>query len=98
MFSFLRPTGSFAIAFALLAGGFAGCTTSAELSYGEYQFGPGYQTEQVHERRVHADTTQGFGSESCRSMATRQVNELGELVVRDAVVCDESAPADVFVP
>jgi hypothetical protein len=98
MFSSLRPIGPLAAALALLAGGLSGCATSADLSYSEYQFGPGYRTERVHERRLYADTDQGFGSESCQGVAGRQVNEFGELVVRDTVVCDDTALGDIDEP
>jgi hypothetical protein len=98
MFSSLRPIGPLAVALALLAGGLAGCTTSADLSYSEYQFGPGYQTERVQERRLYADTDQGFGSESCQGVARRHVNEFGELVARDTVVCDDAPPGYIDQP
>lgn len=83
------------VALSVLSGGLAGCTATADLSYGEYQFGPGYQTERVYERRVYGDTDQGLGSEACRGVVRRQIDAFGNLIVRDDRVCDENAPEPV---
>lgn len=82
---------------ALVAGALGGCTATADMAYGEYQFNPGYGTEQVYERRVYADTAQGLGSEECRTVVRRDVNRFGEVVRRERQVCD-TAPgyADEF--
>ncbi|HZH53958.1 MAG TPA: hypothetical protein VEZ16_19000 [Microvirga sp.] len=70
-----------------LAGLLAGCTATADLSYSEYRFRPGFQ-EQVYESRVYGDTSRGFGSEVCRTETRRDVNRLGEVIVRDVQICD----------
>jgi len=79
----------------LIAGALAGCTATADMSYGEYQFGPGYQAERVYERRIYADTGTGLGSEECRTVVRRHVNRYGEVIRRDTRVCDDAAPGDV---
>ena len=66
-----------------------GCTTSADVSYSRYRFGPGYESEQVYESRVYGDTEQGLGSVSCRVVSRRQVNPFGEISVGEETVCDE---------
>jgi hypothetical protein len=65
--------------------------TLRHLSYGEYQFGPGYQSERVYERRIYGDTSRGFGSETCQGVVGQQMNEFGEFDVGDSVTCDETA-------
>jgi hypothetical protein len=77
---------------AALAGALGGCAAEADLAYGEYRFGPGYQTERVYERRLYGSTTEGLGSEACRVVHRRSVNELGEVVVRRVRICDEAGP------
>lgn len=72
---------------AILAGLLAGCSAAADLSYGEYRFGPGYR-ERVYESRVYGDTSRGFGSEVCRTETRQDVNRFGGTVVRDVRVCD----------
>ncbi|MFC4173172.1 hypothetical protein ACFOYU_14060 [Microvirga sp. GCM10011540] len=84
------------IALVLTAGALGGCTATADVSYGEYQFGPGYEAERVYERRVYADTDRGFGSEECRGVARRGVDPYGNMVVTDMQVCDEAVPDPVF--
>lgn len=78
-----------AIALAILAGGLGGCTATADLSYSEYEFGPGFQTERVYESRVFGDTGRGFGSEACRTVVRRETNAFGEVFTREIYVCDE---------
>ena len=85
---------------AAIAGALGGCAAEADLAYGEYRYGPGYQTERLYERRVYGSTTEGLGSEACRLIHRRRVNEFGEVEVRRVRVCDETAepvppPADV---
>jgi hypothetical protein len=76
------------LVFVLLASVPAGCAATADLSYGEYQFGPGYGAEQVYESRLYGDTEQGFGSEVCQGSVRREANAFGEVVVRDDRFCD----------
>jgi hypothetical protein len=66
-----------------------GCMTSADVSYSEYRFGPGFETGRVYENRVYGDTRRGLGSESCQVVARRQINAFGEVSVREETVCDE---------
>lgn len=66
-----------------------GCTTSADVSYGEYRFGPGFETERVYESRIYGDTTQGLGTEPCQVVARRRINAFGEISVREETVCGE---------
>ena len=73
----------------ILGAALGGCTTSADVSYSQYRFGPGYETEQIHESRIYGDTAQGLESESCQVVARRQVNPFGEISVREETVCDE---------
>lgn len=73
---------------ALVAAALGGCTATADMAYGEYQFGPGYGAGQVYEQRVYADTAQGLGSEECRTVVRRHVNRFGEVVRRERQVCD----------
>ncbi|NIX76590.1 hypothetical protein [Microvirga terricola] len=76
------------IAPALFAGALGGCAASADFTYGEFQYGPGYQTERVYGRRVYGDTSQGLASEACRGAVRRHVNASGETVVTDNRACD----------
>jgi hypothetical protein len=73
----------------ILGAALGGCTTSADVSYSRYRFGPGYETEQIYESRIYGDTAQGLGSESCRVVAGRQINPFGEISVGEETVCDE---------
>ncbi|MEZ0171503.1 hypothetical protein [Microvirga sp. TS319] len=66
----------------------AGCSTSADVSYGSYQFGPGYQSGRVYESRVYGDTQQGFGAENCRTVMHRQADAFGRLSSAEETVCD----------
>lgn len=75
-----------------LVGVLAGCAATADLSYGEYRFGPGHQGERVYESRVYGDSSRGFGSESCRTVVRRDVTRFGEVTVRESRVCDGAAP------
>jgi len=84
----LRRTAVLAAGTILVGAVLGGCTATADMSYGEYQFDPAYGTEQVYERRVYADTAQGLGSEECRTVARRHVNRFGEVVRRERQVCD----------
>ncbi len=76
----------------LLAGVPAGCAATADLSYSEYQFGPGYGAERVYETRVYGDTEQGLGSEVCRGSVRRETNAFGDMIVRDDRSCDGIDP------
>ena len=80
------------LAAAVTVGALAGCTTAADMSYGEYRFGPGYQAERVYERRIYADTDEGLGSQECRTVVRRHVNRFGETVRRGTEVCDDAVP------
>lgn len=73
----------------VLSAALGGCTTSADVSYSRYRFGPGYETEQVYEGRIYGDTAEGVGSESCRVVARRQVSPFGEVSIGEETVCDE---------
>jgi hypothetical protein len=77
---------------ALIAATLGGCMATADMSYGEYQFSPGYGSERVYERRVYADTSQGLGTEECRTVVRRHMNRFGEVVRRERQVCD-AAPS-----
>ncbi|GEO19007.1 hypothetical protein [Microvirga aerophila] len=77
---------------ALLAGVPAGCAATADLSYSEYQFGPGYGAERVYESRVYGDTEQGLGSEVCWGSVRREMNAFGDMIVRDDRACDGIDP------
>jgi hypothetical protein len=77
---------------ALLAGVPAGCAATADLSYSEYQFGPGYGAERVYESRVYGDTEQGLGSEVCQGSVRREMNAFGDVIVRDDRACDRLDP------
>ena len=71
-----------------LSAGLAGCATSADVSYGEYSFGPGYEAGRVYENRVYGDTQQGFGSENCRTVLRREVDPYGRDSSVEETVCD----------
>jgi len=78
-----------AVAVAVLCGGLGGCTTTADFSYGEYQFGPGFATERVYESRIYGDAQRGIGREACRVTVQRQVDAFGEVSFREVTACDE---------
>ena len=82
------------LAAAVTVGALAGCTAAADMSYGEYRFGPGYQAERIYERRIYADTDAGLGSQECRTVVRRYVNRFGETVRRGTQVCDDAVPGD----
>lgn len=71
-----------------LGAGLAGCSTSADVSYGEYSFGPGYEAGRVYENRVYGDTEQGFGGENCRTVLRREVDAYGRASSVEETVCD----------
>lgn len=73
---------------AALAGGLGGCAASANLSYGEYHFGPDHRSERVYESRVFADSREGLGAQSCRSEARERVDAFGNVTVQDELICD----------
>lgn len=73
----------------LLMGGFAGCTTTADVTYSEYRFGPGFGTERTYESRVYGDSTRGLGSESCRTVVRSDFDWFGEASRREVTTCDE---------
>jgi hypothetical protein len=68
--------------------GLAGCSTSANVSYGEYRFGPGYETGRVYENSVYGDTQRGFGKENCRTVLRRTVDAFGRASSTEETVCD----------
>ena len=70
-----------------LGAALGGCTTSADVSYSQYRFGPGFEAEQAYENRIYTDTAEGVGGESCRVVARRQVNPFGEVSVGEEAVC-----------
>jgi len=85
-----RPLGrgfTFAVGMALAAG-LAGCSTSADVAYGTYQFGPGYETGHVYESRVYGDTQQGIGAENCRTVMRRGADASGRPRSYEETVCD----------
>ncbi len=77
-----------ALATLALAGGLSGCAATADVSYGEYQFGPGYETARGYQGRVYGDTQSGLGSQTCRVVVRRQVDPSGRTVSREETVCD----------
>jgi len=66
----------------------AACSTSADVMYGEYRFGPGYESGRVYENRIYADTSDGVGHENCRTVVRRQEEALGRLSSVEETVCD----------
>jgi hypothetical protein len=92
MFTVQSRARTMSLMFALLAGVPAGCAATADLSYGEYQFGPGYGVERVYESRVYGDTGQGLGSEVCQGSVRRETNAFGDVIVRDDRFCDGTDP------
>ena len=83
--NFSRPV----LILTFLTAALGGCTTSADVSYGEYRIGPDSETERVYGSRIYGDTTQGLGTESCQMVARRQINAFGEISVREETVCGE---------
>lgn len=77
----------FAVVPAVVASALGGCAASADLTYGEYRFGPGYGTERVYESRIYGDTAQGLGSESCRTVTRSEIDEYGRAVMRERRIC-----------
>jgi len=86
------PACSFVRALAVLACAamLGGCAASADVSYGEYRFGPGYGTEHAYESRVYGSTAQGLGSETCRTVAQSEPDEFGRSIVRERRVCERA--------
>lgn len=68
--------------------GLAGCSTSADVSYGTYRSGPGYEAEHVYESRVYGDTQRGFGRENCRTVVRRETDAYGRPSSVEESVCD----------
>jgi hypothetical protein len=68
--------------------GLAACSTSADVAYGTYSFGPGYQSGQVYESRVYGDPQRGVGAESCRTIVRREADEFGRLSSWEETICD----------
>jgi len=71
-----------------LSAGLAGCSTSADVAYGTYSFGPGYETGQVRESRVYGDIRQGIGTENCRTVSRREADQFGRLSSFEETVCE----------
>jgi hypothetical protein len=92
MFTMPCRAGALTATLKMLAGALGGCSATADLSYGQYQFGPGYHTERFYESRVYGDTGQGFGSEACRGFIRRDVDAIGDEVVREDHLCDPGYP------
>ncbi len=70
-----------------LVAGLAGRTTAAGVSYGEYQFGPGYQAGRVYENRVYAGTEEGIGSENCRTILRGRTDASGRTSSTEEILC-----------
>ncbi|WP_243373806.1 hypothetical protein [Microvirga solisilvae] len=68
--------------------GLAACSASADVVYGEYRFGPGYQSGRVYENRVYADTGRGVGRENCRTGVRQQVDPLGRATSSEETICN----------
>jgi len=71
-----------------ICGSLAACSTSADVSYGEYRFGPGYESGRVYENRVYADTSRGLGRENCRTVVHQQEDAFGRVFSSEETVCD----------
>ncbi|SCZ11306.1 hypothetical protein SAMN02927923_04230 [Microvirga guangxiensis] len=74
-----------AIVIGVAGAGLAGC--SADVSYGSYRFGPGYETGQVYESRVYGSAQQGLGAENCRTVVRREADAFGRVSSREETVC-----------
>jgi hypothetical protein len=68
--------------------GLAACSTSADVFYGEYRIGPGYESGRVYENRVYADTNRGLGRENCRMVVRRHQDAFGRSLSSEETVCD----------
>jgi hypothetical protein len=66
----------------------AACSTSADVTYGTYSFGPGYQSGQVYESRVYGEPQRGVGAESCRTIVRREADEFGRLSSWEETICE----------
>lgn len=66
----------------------AACTTSADVTYGEYSFGPGYEAGRVYENRIYADTDRGLGRERCRTVVEQTMDAFGRRSAQEEVICD----------
>ncbi|MCG7391390.1 hypothetical protein MHY87_00525 [Microvirga sp. ACRRW] len=84
----LSMRGLIAAVLGIAGAGLAGCSTSADISYGSYRFGPGYESGQVYESRVFGDTQQGLGAENCRTVVRRERDAFGRLSSREETVCE----------
>lgn len=73
---------------AVLALGLTACSTSADVFYGGYQAGPGYETGRIYENRIYGDTRRGFGNENCRTVLRRQVDTYGRASSVEDTVCN----------
>jgi hypothetical protein len=71
-----------------LSAGLAGCSTSADVAYGTYRVGPGYEAGQVRESRVYGDTRRGIGTENCRTVLRREADAFGRLSSFEETVCE----------
>ncbi len=71
-----------------LSAGLAGCSTSADVAYGSYQFGPDYQTGHVYESRVYGDTQRGIRAENCRTVARQVTDAFGQLSSSEETICE----------
>ncbi len=71
-----------------LAAGLAGCSTSADVAYGSFQAGPGYQTSRMYESRVYGDSRRGIGAENCRMVTRQETDAFGQLSSSEETVCD----------
>jgi hypothetical protein len=71
-----------------LGAGLAGCSTSADVAYGTYRFGPGYESGQVRESHVYSDPREGIGAESCRTVLRREADAFGRLSSFEETVCE----------
>ena len=83
-----RPVLTMAVLATGFGTGLAGCSTSADVSYGSYSVGPGYETGRVYENRVYADTYRGLGHENCRTALRRQTDADGRLSSSEETVCE----------
>jgi hypothetical protein len=71
----------------MLASGLGGCVGAAGVSTWEYRSGPGFETEQVRESRIQADTSQGVTGEACSRVSRRQVDPSGAVSGSDVAEC-----------
>lgn len=66
----------------------SGCISAAEVSYGEYRVGPGFQTERVYAQRIYGGAEEGFGRQTCQVMVQRQADLFGIVSEREVSVCE----------